>query len=92
MFRPIIAAALLLPAPALAQSLDATHDVIWQPSGKVPAVIHRVRDRPRCLAAQGHHQAGKTPLRPSSDCRIAARPAPERQARGGYADPGALAD
>lgn len=62
------AAALVLPLPAAAQSLNETHEVVWHPAGKTPAAIHRMRDRPACAPSAGHHQSGKTAMPAKKTC------------------------
>jgi hypothetical protein len=62
------AAALVLPLPAAAQSLDETHEIVWHPAGKTPAAIHRMRDRPACTPSAGHHQSGKTAMPAKKAC------------------------
>jgi len=63
-----VAAALVLPLPAAAQSLDETHEIVWHPAGKTPAAIHRMRDRPTCTPIAGHHQSGKTAMPAKKAC------------------------
>lgn len=67
-----VAAALALPLPASAQSLDETHELVWHPAGKTPAAIHRMRDRPACAPSAGHHQSGKTAMPAKKECATAA--------------------
>jgi len=67
-----VAAALALPLPAAAQSLDETHELVWHPAGKTPAAIHRMRDRPACAPSAGHHQSGKTAMPAKKECATAA--------------------
>lgn len=64
------AAALILPLPAAAQSLDETHELVWHPAGKTPAAIHRMRDRPACTPSAGHHQSGKTAMPVAKTCAV----------------------
>jgi hypothetical protein len=71
-----VAAALLLPLPAAAQSLDETHEVVWHPAGKTPAAIHRMRDRPACTPSAGHHQSGKTAMPAKKACVVEVAKAP----------------
>jgi hypothetical protein len=72
-----VAAALALPLPAAAQSLDETHEVVWHPAGKTPAAIHRMRDRPACTPSAGHHQSGKSAMPAKKACvaQVAKAPA-----------------
>ena len=63
-----VAAALVMPLPAAAQSLDETHELVWHPAGKTPAAIHRMRDRPACAPSAGHHQSGKTAMPAKKSC------------------------
>jgi len=63
-----LTAALALPLPAVAQSLDETHELVWHPAGKTPAAIHRMRDRPACTPSTGHHQSGKTAMPAKKAC------------------------
>lgn len=63
-----MAAVLILPLPAAAQSLNETHEVVWHPAGKTPAAIHRMRDRPACTSSAGHHQSGKTAMPAKKAC------------------------
>lgn len=65
-----VAAALVLPLPAAAQSLDETHELVWHPAGKTPAAIHRMRDRPACTPSAGHHQSGKTAMPAKKACIV----------------------
>ena len=65
-----VAAALVLPLPAAAQSLDETHELVWHPAGKTPAAIHRMRDRPACAPGAGHHQSGKTAMPAKKTCGV----------------------
>jgi hypothetical protein len=71
-----VAAALLLPLPAAAQSLNDTHEVVWHPAGKTPAAIHRMRDRPACTPNAGHHQSGKTAMPAKKACAAEVAKAP----------------
>jgi len=66
------AAALILPLPALAQSLDQTHELVWHPAGKTPSMTYRQRDRAPCNATTGHHQSGKTAMPAAKTCVDAA--------------------
>jgi hypothetical protein len=72
------AAALILPLPAAAQSLNDTHEIVWHPAGKTPAATHRMRDRPACSPNAGHHQSGKTAMPAKKACvvEVAKAPAP----------------
>ena len=72
-----VAAALVLPLPAAAQSLDETHEVVWHPAGKTPPPIHRMRDRPACTPSAGHHQSGKSAMPAKKACvaQVAKAPA-----------------
>lgn len=73
-----VAATLLLAPAAQAQaqpSLHETHQLVWAPSGKAPVAHWRLRDRPACQPAQGHHQAGKTALPAPAKCTITTAPA-----------------
>jgi hypothetical protein len=63
-----VAAALVLPLPAAAQSLDETHELVWHPAGKTPAAIHRMRDRSACSPSAGHHQSGKMAMPAKRTC------------------------
>jgi hypothetical protein len=56
------------PLPAAAQSLSDTHELVWNPAGKSPAAIYRMRAKPACNAGGAHHQAGKTPLATPPKC------------------------
>ncbi len=67
-FLAALAAAAILPLPAMAQSLNDTHELVWHPSGKTPTMFYRLRDRPACIAGARHHQSGKTPLTPRAKC------------------------
>jgi hypothetical protein len=68
-FVPIAAAAMLvLPLPAVAQSLDQTHEPVWHPAGKTPAMVYRQRNRAPCTPAAGHHQSGKTAMPAAKTC------------------------
>lgn len=71
-----VAAALVLPLPAAAQSLDETHELAWHPAGKTPAAIHRMRDRPACPPSAGHHQSGKTAMPAKKACVVEVAKAP----------------
>ena len=66
------AVAVVLPLPAVAQSLNDTHETVWQPSGKTPAAVYRERGRPACAATVGHHQAGKTAMPAAKKCAVEA--------------------
>ncbi|MBW8841951.1 MAG: hypothetical protein JF608_09110 [Sphingomonadales bacterium] len=63
-----VAAALVLPLPAAAQSLDETHELVWHPAGKTPAATYRMRDRAACTPNAGHHQSGKTAMPAKKTC------------------------
>jgi hypothetical protein len=54
-----ILSAAFMATPAAAQSLEETHERVWLPSGKAPALVWRMRDRAEGVAANNHHQAGK---------------------------------
>jgi hypothetical protein len=71
-----VAAALVLPLPAAAQSLNETHELVWHPAGKTPAAIHRMRDRPVCTPSAGHHQSGKTAMPVAKTCAVEVAKAP----------------
>jgi len=73
-----VAAVLVLPLPAAAQSLHETHEVVWHPSGKTPAATYRMRDRAPCTPSAGHHQSGKTAMPAKKACvaDVAKAPAP----------------
>lgn len=77
-----MAAVLVLPLPAAAQSLNETHEVVWHPAGKTPAAIHRMRDRPACTSSAGHHQSGKTAMPAKKACGVDVAKAPAA-AKGG---------
>ena len=77
-----VAAALVLPLPAAAQSLHETHELVWHPAGKTPAAIHRMRDRPACTTSTGHHQAGKTALPAKKTCALDVAKTPAAPKRG----------
>jgi hypothetical protein len=62
------AAALVLPFPAAAQSLDQTHEPVWHPAGKTPAMVYRQRDRAPCTPTAGHHQSGKAAMPAAKTC------------------------
>lgn len=66
------AAALVLPLPAVAQSLNDTHELVWHPAGKTPSMTYRQRDRAACVATPGHHQSGKTAMSAPGKCPAAA--------------------
>lgn len=57
-----ILSAAFLATPAAAQSLEETHERVWMPAGKAPALTWRMRDRAEGVAANQHHQAGKGQL------------------------------
>ena len=60
-FTPIIvAAALVFPVAASAQSLSDTHELVWHPSGKTPAMTYRLRDKPKCDMRFDDRRADKT--------------------------------
>lgn len=65
-----VAAALVLPLPAAAQSLNETHELVWHPAGKTPAATYRMRDRPACTPTAGHHQSGKTAMPAKKACGV----------------------
>jgi hypothetical protein len=71
-----VAAALVLPLPAAAQSLDETHELVWHPAGKTPAATYRMRDRPACTSSAGHHQSGKTAMPAKKACLVEVAKAP----------------
>jgi len=71
-----VAAALVLPLPAAAQSLDETHELVWHPAGKTPAATYRMRDRPACTPTAGHHQSGKTAMPAKKTCGVNVAKAP----------------
>lgn len=76
MYRTLLPALALLAAPAAsAQSLHDTHQRIWAPSGKVPALSYHPRGRATCGKTAMHHQAGKTPLA-TPRCATAAKAKP----------------
>jgi len=77
-----VAAALVLPLPAAAQSLHETHELVWHPAGKTPAVTYRMRDRPACTPSAGHHQSGKTAMPAKKTCAVEVAKAPAA-AKGG---------
>lgn len=62
------AAALVLPLPAVAQSLNDTHELVWHPAGKTPSMTYRQRDRAACVASPGHHQSGKAAMPAPGKC------------------------
>lgn len=62
------AVALVLPLPAVAQSLDQTHEPVWHPAGKTPAMVYRQRDRAPCTTTSSHHQSGKTAMPVTKTC------------------------
>jgi hypothetical protein len=63
-------AALVLPLPAVAQSLNDTHELVWHPAGKTPSMTYRQRDRAACTPTAGHHQSGKTAMPAAKTCPI----------------------
>ncbi len=65
-----VAAALSLPLPVAAQSLDETHDLVWHPAGKTPAATYRERGTPSCKAGAAHHQAGKGAMPAKRACVV----------------------
>ncbi|MGN6818797.1 MAG: hypothetical protein ACTHJR_09005 [Sphingomonas sp.] len=67
----LIAAALALPLPAAAQSLNDTHELVWQPAGKTPPVVYRERGRAACAETVSHHQAGKGAMPAKRKCGTA---------------------
>ena len=71
-----VAAVLVLPLPAAAQSLHETHEVVWHPAGKTPAATYRMRDRPTCTPSAGHHQSGKTAMPAKKTCGVDVAKAP----------------
>jgi len=71
-----VAAALVLPLPAAAQSLDETHELVWHPAGKTPAATYRMRDRPACTSSAGHHQSGKMAMPAKKACLVEVAKAP----------------
>jgi len=71
-----VAAVLVLPLPAAAQSLHETHEVVWHPSGKTPAATYRMRDRAPCTPSAGHHQSGKTAMPAKKTCGVDVAKAP----------------
>ena len=71
-----VAAALVLPLPAAAQSLDETHELVWHPAGKTPAATYRMRDRPACTPSAGHHQSGKAAMPAKKACFVDVAKAP----------------
>ena len=66
------AVAVVLPLPAAAQSLDETHELVWHPAGKTPAVTYRQRDRTNCAATASHHQSGKSAMPAPRKCAATA--------------------
>jgi hypothetical protein len=70
------AAAMILPLPAAAQSLDDSHELVWHPSGKTPGAIYRQRNGASCSAAAGHHQAGKSAMPVAKKCAVEVAKAP----------------
>ena len=70
------AAALVLPLPAVAQSLNDTHELVWHPAGKTPAVTYRQRDRAACSTTAGRHQSGKTAMPAAKKCAVDVAKAP----------------
>ena len=72
-----VAAALVLPLPAAAQSLNDTHEVVWHPAGKTPAATYRMRDRPACTPNAGRHQSGKTAMPAKKICGVDVAKAPK---------------
>ena len=71
-----LAAAIVLPLPAVAQSLGDTHELVWHPSGKTPTLLYRLRDRPACNTGAQHHQSGKTALPAKTRCAAIAEARP----------------
>ncbi|MFA5970296.1 MAG: hypothetical protein WC816_13760 [Sphingomonas sp.] len=69
----IVAAALALPLPAAAQSLNDTHELAWHPAGKAPHAYYRERNRAECTPTAGHHQAGKSLMVARAQCLAAKR-------------------
>ena len=65
-----MAAAVILPLPAAAQSLNDTHETVWQPAGKTAPVLYRERGRPACPVTGGHHQAGKGQMPVKKECAV----------------------
>lgn len=71
-----VAATLILPLPAAAQSLHETHELVWHPSGKTPAATYRMRARPACTPGASHHQSGKTAMPMTKTCAVEVAKAP----------------
>lgn len=70
------AAALVLPLPAAAQSLNDSRELVWHPAGKMPSMIYRQRDRAPCSTTAGHHQSGKTAMPAAKKCAVQVAKAP----------------
>lgn len=70
---PLILVAALLPMPAMAQSLDQTHERIWFPTGKTPMLYYKPISRSACPTSTGRHQAGKMALQPPKRCEEIAK-------------------
>lgn len=61
LIRILLASAVLLPVPALAESLHDTHRQVSMPAGKTVAV-YRPIERSDCATTASHHQSGKMQL------------------------------
>jgi hypothetical protein len=69
-------AAMILPLPAAAQSLDDSHELVWHPAGKTPGAIYRLRNSASCSAAAVHHQSGKSAMPVAKKCAVEVAKAP----------------
>lgn len=64
--QAVLLCALLVAAPAGAESLFDTHLMRWAPSGKVPAVTYHPLKRACGQAAKPVHLSGKTHFNPAT--------------------------
>lgn len=63
--RALLPIALLLPAPAFAETIFDTHTLVPMPSGKTVKMF-RPLAQTDCVTVARHHQSGKMPLLPAT--------------------------
>ncbi|MGY4398260.1 hypothetical protein ACVWZA_003466 [Sphingomonas sp. UYAg733] len=70
--RALLPLALVLPAPAFAETIFDTHTVVPMPSGKTVKMFRPIAWKD-CVTVAPHHQSGKMPLQPTADGQVCAK-------------------
>ncbi len=63
--RALLPLALMLPAPAFAETIFDTHTLVPTPSGKTVKMFRPIAQND-CVTVAPHHQSGKMPLLPAT--------------------------